>query len=53
MSPRDEPKANAVASVKPRLRVAVLLSGTGRTFDHLLAEQRAGRLPIEIVGVVS
>jgi formyltetrahydrofolate-dependent phosphoribosylglycinamide formyltransferase len=35
------------------LRVAVLLSGTGRTFDHLLAEQRAGRLPIELVGVIS
>ena len=35
------------------LRVAVLLSGSGRTFDNLLARQRAGRLPIEIVVVVA
>ncbi len=36
-----------------RLRVAVLLSGTGRTLDHLLARSRAGDLPAEIVGVIS
>jgi phosphoribosylglycinamide formyltransferase 1 len=35
------------------LRVGVLLSGTGRTLDHLVAEMRAGRLPIEIAGVIS
>jgi formyltetrahydrofolate-dependent phosphoribosylglycinamide formyltransferase len=35
------------------LRVAVLLSGTGRTLDYLLEEQRAGGLPVEIVGVIS
>jgi len=35
------------------LRAAVLLSGTGRTFDHLLAESRARRLPITLAGVVS
>ncbi|MSR45634.1 MAG: phosphoribosylglycinamide formyltransferase [Planctomycetes bacterium] len=36
-----------------RLRVAVLLSGSGRTFDNLLAQSRAGVLPIDIAGVVS
>ncbi len=35
------------------LRLGVLLSGTGRTLDHLLAESRAGRLPVEIVGVIA
>jgi formyltetrahydrofolate-dependent phosphoribosylglycinamide formyltransferase len=35
------------------LRIGVLISGTGRSLDHLLAEARAGRLPIEIVGVIS
>jgi len=35
------------------LRVGVLLSGTGRTLDHLIAEMRGGRLAIEIVGVIS
>lgn len=36
-----------------RTRVAILLSGTGRTFDHLLAQSRAGLLPIDAVGVIA
>ncbi|MBI3096809.1 MAG: phosphoribosylglycinamide formyltransferase, partial [Planctomycetes bacterium] len=35
------------------LRCAILLSGTGRTLANLLAERDAGRLPIEISGVLS
>ncbi len=36
-----------------RLRVAVLLSGTGRSFDSLLARCRSGELAAEIIGVIS
>lgn len=36
-----------------RLRLAILLSGTGRTFDHLLARCRSGELAAEVVGVIS
>jgi phosphoribosylglycinamide formyltransferase-1 len=36
-----------------RLRVAVLASGRGGTFAALLAAQRDGRLPIEIVALLS
>jgi formyltetrahydrofolate-dependent phosphoribosylglycinamide formyltransferase len=36
-----------------KLRVGVLLSGTGRTLDSLVEEMRSGRLPIEIAGVIS
>lgn len=35
------------------VRVAVLLSGSGRTLENLLARQTAGELPVEFVGVVS
>jgi len=35
------------------LRLAILLSGTGRTLDHLAAEIAAGRLPARIVGVIA
>lgn len=35
------------------LRLAVLLSGTGRTLAHLAAEIRAGRLDARIAGVLS
>ncbi len=35
------------------LRVAVLLSGGGRSFDNLVALRRAGALPIDLVGVVA
>ena len=34
-------------------RVAVLLSGSGRTLENLLAHVAAGELPVAIVGVVS
>jgi formyltetrahydrofolate-dependent phosphoribosylglycinamide formyltransferase len=37
----------------PLLRVAVLLSGGGRTFDNLVARRRDGSLPIELVGVIA
>lgn len=36
-----------------RARVAVLLSGSGRTLANLLDRQAAGELPVELVGVVS
>jgi formyltetrahydrofolate-dependent phosphoribosylglycinamide formyltransferase len=36
-----------------RARVAVLLSGSGRTLENFLAWQAAGELPVEFVGVVS
>jgi formyltetrahydrofolate-dependent phosphoribosylglycinamide formyltransferase len=36
-----------------RLRLAVLLSGTGRTLENLLARRDAGDLPVEIVAVIS
>lgn len=36
-----------------RLPVAVLLSGSGRTLENFLSERAAGRLPVDIVGVVS
>lgn len=36
-----------------RLRVAVLLSGTGRTLENLLACRERGTLPIEIATVIS
>lgn len=35
------------------LRLAILLSGTGRSLDHLAAEIAAGRLLARIVGVVA
>ena len=35
------------------LRVAVLLSGEGTTFEHLAAEQEAGRLDVEFAAVIS
>jgi len=35
------------------LRIAVLLSGSGRTFDNLVERRRDGSLPIELVGVVA
>jgi formyltetrahydrofolate-dependent phosphoribosylglycinamide formyltransferase len=38
---------------KAPLRAAVLLSGSGRTLENLLAVERAGQLPVEIVAVVS
>jgi len=34
-------------------RLAVLLSGSGRTLENLLDQVAAGRLPVRIVGVVS
>ncbi len=37
----------------PRLPVAVLLSGSGRTLENFLRERDAGRLPVDIVAVVS
>lgn len=40
-------------SRRERLRVAVLLSGTGRTLENLLACRARGELNIDIVGVVS
>ncbi len=36
-----------------RIPVAVLLSGSGRTFENFLAEREAGRLPVDIVAVAS
>lgn len=36
-----------------RLRVAVLLSGTGRTLENLLRERDAGRLEADVVAVAS
>lgn len=41
------------ATAADPLRLAVLLSGTGRTLDHLAAEIAAGHLPARIVGVVA
>jgi formyltetrahydrofolate-dependent phosphoribosylglycinamide formyltransferase len=41
------------ATAEDPLRLAILLSGTGRTLDHLAAEIAAGRLPARIVGVVA
>jgi phosphoribosylglycinamide formyltransferase-1 len=38
---------------RKRLRVAVLASGRGGTFAALLAAQQDGRLPIEIVALLS
>jgi formyltetrahydrofolate-dependent phosphoribosylglycinamide formyltransferase len=35
------------------LRLAILLSGTGRSLDHLASEIAAGRLPARIVGVLA
>jgi phosphoribosylglycinamide formyltransferase 1 len=35
------------------LRAVVLLSGSGRTLENLLAGERAGELPVRIAGVVS
>lgn len=35
------------------LRIAVLLSGRGTTFERLVAERDAGRLDVEFTGVVS
>jgi formyltetrahydrofolate-dependent phosphoribosylglycinamide formyltransferase len=35
------------------VRLAVLLSGSGRTLENLLAWQARGALPVEVVGVVS
>lgn len=35
------------------VRLAVLLSGSGRTLENLLAWQVRGALPVELVGVVS
>src|SRR5688572_14761786 len=34
-------------------RLAILLSGTGRTFDHLLERTRSGALAATIVGVIA
>ena len=36
-----------------RARVAVLLSGSGRTLENFLRHQARGELPVEFVGVVS
>lgn len=36
-----------------RLRVAVLISGSGRTLQNLVELSRAGQLPIEVVSVIS
>ncbi len=36
-----------------RLPVAVLLSGSGRTLENFLAAREAGRLPVDVVAVVS
>jgi formyltetrahydrofolate-dependent phosphoribosylglycinamide formyltransferase len=41
------------ATAADPLRLAILLSGTGRTFENLHAEIAAGRLPARIVGVVA
>jgi phosphoribosylglycinamide formyltransferase 1 len=41
------------ATDRDPLRLAILLSGTGRTLDHLAAEIAAGRLPARIVGVLA
>lgn len=41
------------ATAADPLRLAILLSGTGRTLDHLAAEIAAGRLPARIVGIVA
>lgn len=35
-----------------RVRLAVLLSGSGRTLENLLARQRGGELPVAVVAVV-
>jgi len=35
------------------LRIAVLLSGQGTTFERLVAERDAGRLDVEFTGVIS
>jgi phosphoribosylglycinamide formyltransferase 1 len=35
------------------VRLAVLLSGSGRTLENLLASQRRGELPVTFAGVVS
>jgi len=37
----------------PRARLAVLLSGSGRTLTNFLEHIEAGTLPVDIVGVVS
>jgi len=39
--------------VSRRLRCAVLLSGSGRTLENLLARRDAGSLPVEVVAVAS
>src|SRR5688500_8703066 len=44
--------AGAGMSIR-RLRVAVFLSGTGRTLENLIARRASGELPIEIVAVIS
>jgi phosphoribosylglycinamide formyltransferase-1 len=41
------------ATAADPLRLAILLSGTGRTFENLHAEIAAGRLPARIVGVIA
>jgi formyltetrahydrofolate-dependent phosphoribosylglycinamide formyltransferase len=41
------------ATADDPLRLAVLLSGTGRTLDHLAAEVAAGRIPARLVGVIA
>ena len=47
-------EATAGDEQKPRrMRVAVLISGSGRTLQNFIELSRAGRLPIEIVLVVS
>lgn len=37
----------------PKMPVAVLLSGSGRTLQNFLVKMEAGQLPLEIVAVVS
>ncbi len=36
-----------------RMKAAVLLSGSGRTLENFLAKQKAGKLPLDLVAVVS
>lgn len=40
-------------SPEPRVRAVVLLSGTGRTLENLLAQREAGRLEIDIPLVIA
>jgi phosphoribosylglycinamide formyltransferase 1 len=44
---------NRMSTPTDRARLAVLLSGSGRTLENLIARQQVGELPVAIVGVVS